>query len=168
MNFFGLGGFEVLLVGAIALFVLGPKRLLEGIRDGRKVYSDLKRQRDALESLITEAIDLEDLKEQVGIDDIKESVKTLEDDLKLDQVGEEFRKANEVIDKSIPRDWQFSRPPIEVDSEIRNAIPDLDISGGDSGSLTAKQAGPSEALDGGESSAPGPSASNSDSGEPKS
>ncbi|MBT5476175.1 MAG: hypothetical protein HOK43_04865, partial [Chloroflexi bacterium] len=93
MNLFGLGGFEVLLVGAIALFVLGPKRLLEGIRDGRKVYSDLKRQRDALQSLITEAIDLEDLKDQIGIDDIKESVKTLEGDLKFDQVGEEFRKA---------------------------------------------------------------------------
>ena len=168
MNLFGLGGFEVLLVGAIALFVLGPKRLLEGIRDGRKVYSDLKRQRDALQSLITEAIDLEDLKEQVGIDDIKESVKSLEDDMKLDEVGEEFRKANEVIDKSIPRDWQFSRPPIQVDYEIRNAIPDLDISGGDGSSVTAKKTGPAEVLDGDESSAPRPDASDRDSGEAKS
>ena len=168
MNLFGLGGFEVLLVGAIALFVLGPKRLLEGIRDGRKVYSDLKRQRDALQSLITEAIDLEDLKDQIGIDDIKESVKTLEGDLKFDQVGEEFRKANEVIDKSIPRDWQFSRPPIDVDSEIRNAIPDLHISGGDGSSVTASQAVPADVFDLDESSAPDPSASNRDSGEAKS
>ena len=65
MSFFGLGGFEVLVIGAIALFVLGPKRLLEGIREGRKIYTDLKRQRVALQALITEAIDLEDLKKQV-------------------------------------------------------------------------------------------------------
>jgi hypothetical protein len=123
VNFFGLGGFEVLLVGAIALFVLGPKRLLEGI---------------------------------------------LEDDMKLDEVGEEFRKANEVIDKSIPRDWQFSRPPIQVDYEIRNAIPDLDISGGDGSSVTAKKTGPAEVIDGDESSAPRPDASDRDSGEAKS
>ena len=49
MSFFGLGGFEVLVIGAIALFVLGPKRLLEGIREGRKIYTDLKRQRVALQ-----------------------------------------------------------------------------------------------------------------------
>jgi hypothetical protein len=88
--------------------------------------------------------------------------------LKFDQVGEEFRKANEVIDKSIPRDWQFSRPPIDVDSEIRNAIPDLHISGGDGSSVTANQAVPADVFDLDESSAPDPSASNRDSGEAKS
>jgi Sec-independent protein translocase protein TatA len=167
VGFMGLGGLEVLLIGAIAFFVVGPKRLLEGIRGGRKIYSDLKRQRDALQSLITEAIDLEDLKEQVVIDDIKESVKTLEDDLKLDQVAEEFRKANEVVDKSIPRDWKFSRSPIKVDSEVRKSIPDLDISdGSDSGGSTvAKKAGPPEVLHGDESSTPATDVSSRDSGE---
>ncbi|MDE0592359.1 MAG: hypothetical protein OSB68_03835 [Dehalococcoidia bacterium] len=167
MGFMGLGGLEVLLIGAIALFVVGPKRLLEGIRGGRKIYSDLKRQRDALQSLITEAIDLEDLKEQVVIDDIKERVKTLEDDLKLDQVAEEFRKANEVVDKSIPRDWKLRPPPIQVDSELRKAIPDLDISGDSDGggSTVAKKAGPTEVIDGDESSTPATDASSRDSGE---
>ncbi|NQW20736.1 MAG: hypothetical protein HQ477_08445 [Chloroflexi bacterium] len=127
MSFFGLGGFEIMVIGAIALFVLGPKRLLEGIRDGRKIYTDLKRQRDALQSLITEAIDLEDLKKQIGVDDIKESVKSIEDDLKLDPVSEDIQKANTAINKSIPRDWSFTRPPIEVDPEVRNAIPDLNL-----------------------------------------
>ena len=168
MSFFGLGGFEVLLIGAIALFVLGPKRLLEGIRDGRKMYTDLKRQRDALQSLITEAIDLEDLKEQVGIDDIKESVQSLEDDLKLDQVGEELRKANEAVDKSIPRDWKSSRPPVQVDSEVRNAIPDLDISGNYDSSSATKKTGPPEVLDGDESSTTASDSLSRDSGEVKS
>ena len=76
MSFFGLGGFEVLVIGAIALFVLGPKRLLEGIREGRKIYTDLKRQRVALQALITEAIDLENLKKQVDLDGLGDSAKT--------------------------------------------------------------------------------------------
>lgn len=129
MSFFGLGGFELLLIGAIALFVLGPKRLLEGIREGRKIYTDLKRQRDALQTLITEAIDLEDLKKQIDVEGLREDVKSLEDDLAIDQVAEEVRQAAQVVDSSIPRDWQMSRPPIEIDSEVRDAIPDLDLSG---------------------------------------
>ncbi|MEE8046973.1 MAG: hypothetical protein V3T49_09035 [Dehalococcoidia bacterium] len=130
MSFFGLGGFEILLIGAIALFVLGPKRLIDGIRDGRKIYTDLKRQRDALQSLITEAIDLEDLKKQVDAEGLKESVKTLEEDLALDQIADDVRESTESLDKSIPRDWKATRPPVEVDSEVRSAIPDLDLSGG--------------------------------------
>lgn len=133
MSFFGLGGFEVLLIGAIALFVLGPKRLLEGIRDGRKMYSDLKHQRDALQSLITEAIDLEDLKKQVDAGGLKESLKSLEEDLALDQVAADVREVTKDLDGSIARDWKSARPSIEVDSEVRDAIPDLDLSSGDSG-----------------------------------
>ena len=57
MTLFGIGGFEFLLIAAIALFVLGPKRLLEGIREGRRIYSEFKRQRDALQSMIAEAIE---------------------------------------------------------------------------------------------------------------
>ena len=129
MSFFGLGGFEVLVIGAIALFVLGPKRLLEGIREGRKIYTDLKRQRVALQALITEAIDLENLKKQVDLDGLGDSVKTLESDLALDQVTDDVRKSVGFGNNSIPRDGQYSRPPIEVDSEIRETIPDLDLSG---------------------------------------
>ena len=66
MTIFGIGGFEVLLIGAIALFVLGPKRLLGGIREGRRVYTDLKRQRDTLQTLVTDAIDLQEIKKQVN------------------------------------------------------------------------------------------------------
>ena len=127
MSFFGLGGFEVLLIAAIALFVLGPKRLLEGIREGRKIYTDLKRQRDALQTLITEAIDLEELKKQVDLDGLTDSVNTLESDLALDQVADDVRNSVGIGGSSIPRDQQYSRPPIEVDSEIRDAIPDLEL-----------------------------------------
>jgi Sec-independent protein translocase protein TatA len=137
MSFFGLGGFELMLIGAVALFVLGPKRMLEGIREGRKMYADLKRQRDTLQTLITDAIDLEDLKNQIDVDGIKEGVKTLENDLALDQVAEDVRRAGTVVDKSIPRDWQFTRPPIEVDEEVRSAIPDMNLLGDADGDVDA-------------------------------
>ena len=93
MTIFGIGGFEVLLIGAIALFVLGPKRLLDGIRQGRRVYTDLKRQRDALQSLVTEAIDLEEIKNQVSVDEIKDSAASLENELALDQLNEDAQKS---------------------------------------------------------------------------
>jgi Sec-independent protein translocase protein TatA len=93
MTIFGIGGFEVLLIGAIALFVLGPKRLLDGIRQGRRVYTDLKRQRDALQSLVTEAIDLEEIKKQVSVDEIKDSAASLENELALDQLNEAAQKS---------------------------------------------------------------------------
>ena len=144
MSFFGLGGFEVLVIGAIALFVLGPKRLLKGIREGRKIYTDLKRQRVALQALITEAIDLEDLKKQVDLDGLTDSAKTLESDLALDQVADDVRKSVGIGNNSIPRDEQYSRPPIEVDSEIRDAIPDLGLSGAADDEASRDQASPIE------------------------
>ena len=137
MTFFGIGGFEVLLIAAIALFVLGPKRLLEGIREGRRLYSELKRQRDALQSLITEAIDLEELKKQVDVEglaeDIKKDVAVLQDELALDQVADELKSAADAADfhaGSVSRSRQLSRPPVETDPEIRGAIPDLNLSAG--------------------------------------
>lgn len=144
MTFFGLGGFEVMVIAAIALFVLGPKRLLDGIRDGRRMYSDLKRQRDALQSMITEAIDMEDLKNQVDIDGIKDGVKSLENDFKLDQAIEGDRSGPSASDKpGSPKAWQPNRKPLQVDSEMRDAIPDLNLSGSN-GVEPAKQSLPED------------------------
>ena len=132
MTFFGLGGFEILVIAGIALFVLGPKRLIDGIRDGRKIYSDLKRQRDVLQSLITEAIDLEELKKELDVDGLKESAKSLESELALDQIADDVREATELAGGSIPRGWKSNKPPVEVDPDVRKSIPDLKLSGGSS------------------------------------
>ena len=114
MTIFGIGGFEVLLIGAIALFVLGPKRLLDGIRQGRRIYTDLKRQRDALQSLVTEAIDLEEIKNQVGVDEIKDSAASLENALALDQLNED---AQESLSSSVSRERQLRRLDASVEEE---------------------------------------------------
>ena len=121
MTIFGIGGFEVLLIGAIALFVLGPKRLLGGIREGRRVYTDLKRQRDALQSLITEAIDLEDIKKQVNVDEVKDSVASLKNELAIDQLDEDGRISGS---SSVPRNRQLNRVDTAGPDEIRHEVLD--------------------------------------------
>ena len=117
MTIFGIGGFEVLLIGAIALFVLGPKRLLDGIRQGRRIYTDLKRQRDALQSLVTEAIDLEEIKNQVGVDEIKDSAASLENSLALDQLNEDVQES---LSSSVSRERQL----IWLDTSVEEESPD--------------------------------------------
>ena len=114
MTIFGIGGFEVLLIGAIALFVLGPKRLLDGIRQGRRVYTDLKRQRDALQSLVTEAIDLEEIKKQVSVDEIKDSAASLENELALDQLNEDVQKS---LSSSVSRKRQLSWSDTSIEEQ---------------------------------------------------
>jgi len=114
MTIFGIGGFEVLLIGAIALFVLGPKRLLDGIRQGRRVYTDLKRQRDALQSLVTEAIDLEEIKNQVSVDEIKDSAASLENELALDQLNEDAQKS---LSSSVSRKRKFTCSETSTEEE---------------------------------------------------
>jgi len=133
MNFFGIGGFEFLLISAIALFVLGPQRLMEGIREGRKLYTDLKRQRDALQTMITDAIELEDLKKELDADGISRDIDELKNQMSLDQLEEEAttgRKPLTAYDESSQK-WKPKRPPVIVDSEVRDAIPDLDLGMGE-------------------------------------
>ena len=119
MTIFGIGGFEVLLIGAIALFVLGPKRLLDGIRQGRRIYTDLKRQRDALQSLVTEAIDLEEIKNQVGVDEIKDSAASLENVLALDQLNEDVQES---LSSSVSRERQLRWSDTSVEQESPDDI----------------------------------------------
>jgi len=121
MTIFGIGGFEVLLIGAIALFVLGPKRLLDGIRQGRRVYTDLKRQRDALQSLVTEAIDLEEIKKQVSVDEIKDSAASLENELALDQLNEDVQQS---LSSSVSRKRQLTCSETSTEEEILDHRPD--------------------------------------------
>ena len=123
MTIFGIGGLEILLIGAIALFVLGPKRLLEGVRQGRRIYTDLKRQRDALQSLVTEAIDLQEIKKQVNVDEIKDGASSLENELALDQLNEDVQKS---VNRSVPRERQLTRAETSIEEETRDKGVDVE------------------------------------------
>jgi len=129
MNFFGIGGLEFLLLGAVALFVLGPKRLLEGIREGRRLYSNLRRQRAELQSMITEAIDLEEIKKQIDSEGLAKEAAALREDLALDQIAEDVKNAADINSGSVSRSRQLNRPPVKGNDDVRAAIPDLKLSG---------------------------------------
>ena len=127
MNFLGIGGLEFLLLAAVALFVLGPKRMLEGIREARKVYSNLRRQRAELQSMITEAIDLEDIKQQIDSEGLLADAKGLKEELALDQVAEDVKNAADINESSVPRSRQLNRSAVKSDDATRAAIPDLGL-----------------------------------------
>ena len=115
MTFFGIGGFEFLVIGAIALFVLGPRRLLEGIREGRRIYSDLKRQREVLQSMLTEAVDLDELKSQVDVDSLSEDAKALKEQLALDQISEGEASLEDLVIGPVSRTRQLRESPVKDD-----------------------------------------------------
>ena len=72
MNILGIGGFELLLIILIALFIVGPSNLLIFIRKTKIVYSEFKQKRDELISVVEQRIDLDDDIEELK--NIKESL----------------------------------------------------------------------------------------------
>ena len=75
MNIFGIGGFELVMIMIIALFIVGPANLLVFIRKTRLVYSEFKKQRDELISAVEQTIDIDDDIEE--LQNLKESLNNL-------------------------------------------------------------------------------------------
>ena len=57
MNFFGIGGLEILLITIIGVTVVGPTRLIHGIRSFRNLMTELRRQKNDLTNVLLEAVD---------------------------------------------------------------------------------------------------------------
>lgn len=64
MNFFGIGGGEVILVLIVALIIWGPKRLPEIARTLGKTMNMLKKSTYDLTSQITRELDTENIKDK--------------------------------------------------------------------------------------------------------
>lgn len=82
MNFLGIGGLELVVVMLVALFVVGPVRLVEGARTARKYMTEIRRQREELTQMIEEAADLEGLKETLDQEGVIREVESVTSDLK--------------------------------------------------------------------------------------
>jgi Sec-independent protein translocase protein TatA len=77
MNIFGVGGFELIMIFIIALFIVGPTNLLVLIRKTRIIYSEFKKQRDELISAVEQSIEIDDdIKE---LKNLKESLNSISD-----------------------------------------------------------------------------------------
>ncbi len=77
MNIFGIGGFELLLILLIALFIVGPSNLLIFIRKTKIIYSEFKQKRDELISVVEQTIEIDDDIEELK--NIKESLSDVSD-----------------------------------------------------------------------------------------
>jgi Sec-independent protein translocase protein TatA len=135
MNFFGIDGLEFLLLFGVAMFFLGPKRLAEGVRTGRKYYTELKRYRQELASLVTEAIDAEELKkdmEQVKKDAwderVTQEIAGIEQDLTLDQGDLDIMRSVQA-DRTTSKAKAMDRGDGKVGG---SAVPSMDLESGGS------------------------------------
>ena len=147
MNFLGIGGLEFLLIFAVGMFFLGPKRMAEGVRTGRKYYRELRRHRMELTSMVSEALDAEELKkdlEQTKKDmwdeSASKSLKGIEKDLALDQDDLTIPELD--ITRSVPAERNSSRPKATQRGEGKIAgeeIPRLDLSAGPPTSATGTE-----------------------------
>ena len=67
MNFFGIGGLEILLITIIGVTVVGPTRFIHGIRSFRNLMTELRRQKNDLTTVLLEAVDDDFEEEQKGV-----------------------------------------------------------------------------------------------------
>ncbi len=63
MNILGIGGFELLVIAAVAFFVLGPRKMASTGKAMGKMIRELRRQRDELTTLIMQEPEFEDEEE---------------------------------------------------------------------------------------------------------
>ncbi|MFP6570962.1 MAG: twin-arginine translocase TatA/TatE family subunit [Dehalococcoidia bacterium] len=52
MNFLGIGGFELVIIAGLALFLLGPKKMIETSRSAGKLIRELKTERDKFTNMV--------------------------------------------------------------------------------------------------------------------
>jgi Sec-independent protein translocase protein TatA len=62
MNFFGIGGLELIVIFGLAFFVLGPKKMIETSRSAGKLIRELKAERDKFTKMVMTEFDTEDEK----------------------------------------------------------------------------------------------------------
>ncbi len=63
MNFFGIGGFELIVIAGLAFFLLGPKKMIETSRDAGKIIRELKAERDKFTKMVMQ--EYEDIDESI-------------------------------------------------------------------------------------------------------
>ncbi len=81
MNFLGVGGLELIVIFIIGLLVVGPVRLVEGVRTARKYMTELRRQREELTQMVEEAVDIEGIRKRLDQDGLLDDVRDLTSEL---------------------------------------------------------------------------------------
>jgi Tat protein translocase TatB subunit len=101
---FGIGSWELIVILVLALIVLGPKKLPEVAKSLGKGLAHLRHS-------------LEDVKDEIGLDEVKTEILKAKDDIGFDEI-----KA-EIVSQTGFDDLRHS---LDVRGDIRRAIADLD------------------------------------------
>ena len=115
MNFLGIGGLELVVVMLVALFVVGPVRLVEGARTARKYMTEIRRQREELTQMIEEAADIEGVKEALDQDGVMGEIRDIKSE--LESFGDEAATISDDIDevrdvaRAVKRPMGYIREP---------------------------------------------------------
>ena len=115
MNFLGIGGLELVVVMLVALFVVGPVRLVEGARTARKYMTEIRRQREELTQMIEEAADIEGMKEALDqegiigeINEIKSELQSFGDEAAT--ISDDLEEVRNVA-RAVKRPMGYTREP---------------------------------------------------------
>ena len=112
MNFLGIGGLELVVVMLVALFVVGPVRLVEGARTARKYMTEIRRQREELTQMIEEAADIEGMKEALDQDGIMDEIRDIKSE--IESFGNEAATISDDINevtRTVKRPMGYAREP---------------------------------------------------------
>ena len=115
MNFLGIGGLELVVVMLVALFVVGPVRLVEGARTARKYMTEIRRQREELTQMIEEAADIEGMKEALDQDGIIGEINEIKSELQ--SFGDEAATISDDLEevrnvaRAVKRPMGYTREP---------------------------------------------------------
>lgn len=60
MNFFGIGGLEIIVIAGLAFFLLGPKKMIETSRSAGKLLRELRVERDKFTDMVMREFDDDD------------------------------------------------------------------------------------------------------------
>ncbi len=126
MNFLGIGGLELVVVMLVALFVVGPVRLVEGARTARKYMTEIRRQREELTQMIEEAADIEGMKEALDqegiigeINEIKSELQSFGDEAAT--ISDDLEEVRNVA-RAVKRPMGYTREPKQA-TKTREASP---------------------------------------------
>jgi Sec-independent protein translocase protein TatA len=96
-GFFGVGSSEVLVIGAVAYFILGPKRLYQLARDIGRITAEFKNVTDEARMTFQKAVDT-DIKGPSQTDKVVETKKSKNS---IESSGSKIASLDNIIDSEI-------------------------------------------------------------------
>jgi sec-independent protein translocase protein TatB len=117
---FDIGFSELLVIGVVALLVIGPERLPKVARTAGHMFGRLQRYVNDVKADIQREIELDELKKlRTQFEDAARSVEQ-----SVNEVGQELRSASDDLNRSIGADAPApASPPAESPAALSEGVP---------------------------------------------